>query len=898
MLSSEIAFVSQTSLSLSSSLAPSAAMLQPTRRFPSRIRTSQQTRSFRFGLWSYLDPASQKELQHHHRISKHKYNELLNQNVSWNRKLRKSSRHLGLKGFMCSAWQRQDVRPGGRWTRTSPLDDVDGGPRKTSQNRAEDPRSDSFEHILHHSAAARNLRKATSRIFSSPIFPFDVQESGADAKRASASEASSNGRNEGLDYMIDPITNKKVLKESMASPENSTRKSIPLPMKTFKEYQSQFQRFAPPNKPEATKDGFEAYDAEMSYDKPFLAYEPDGKPQETPDPVQEGLKAYDSEMSYDEPFTAYEPDGKPQETPDPVQEGLKAYDSQISYNKPFTAYEPDGQPPAKEMPDQVHKGLKSYDSKISYDKPFMAYEPDGRPPTQESTDPVQQGLKTYDEVASYNKPFVAYEPDGKPPTQDPLGLTQKALGAFDSKAPYKKPFLAYEPDGQAPPQHEKLGPVQQAVKFYYDGANKKSRVNHNQPNGQPFVHWSSDVPAASKHLRNHKQKSKAEKRAMRQKLDREFDNLQETQEYIPEEAAAMEKVKQARALAAEDEAPLHTAPREMTGNFARDFPQDFEATWIATRDESGMVVPKIESTAEDYNISTKDMEQAELQDADRRVQKAEKEFMDHIIPCGGLSESSDSSKIQPSLDRVAARENDTKAVQTATHLSAQQDLQSKGTENPHDIALGEATVQTPTLYKILAYDPTMQSISIAETTSIVTDSATALTPAEVLLRLSNPTKYMPHFESLQSEGYEIASGSGDVLIFRKVREGSPQEPSSPPPASGRELKKSPRNPIDGMYPVVATGNFASPTGFVNLDFPEPTEDEPAFKSNIDVRREEPVFSGKRNWQDEQVPKTKKSGRGKRLLIGGVWVAACSYAVGVVAEFFKTGGMDGTGPQGF
>jgi hypothetical protein len=75
----------------------------------------------------------------------------------------------------------------------------------------------------------------------------------------------------------------------------------------------------------------------------------------------------------------------------------------------------------------------------------------------------------------------------------------------------------------------------------------------------------------------------------------------------------------------------------------------------------------------------------------------------------------------------------------------------------------------PTIYKILAYDPTMQSISTADTTSIVADSASPLTPAEVLLRLSNPTKFFPHFEPLQAQGYEIVSGSGDVLVFRKVR---------------------------------------------------------------------------------------------------------------------------------
>jgi hypothetical protein len=210
----------------------------------------------------------------------------------------------------------------------------------------------------------------------------------------------------------------------------------------------------------------------------------------------------------------------------------------------------------------------------------------------------------------------------------------------------------------------------------------------------------------------------------------------------------------------------------------------------------------------------------------------------------------------------------------------------------------------PTIYKILAYDPIMQTIKIAETTSIISDNSSALTPAEVLLRLSKSAKFFPHFQPLQSQDYEIASGSGDVLVFRKVRESTPiasLQPSAASTASSVPHGRKVINPIDGMQsaPQPATGNFASPTGFVNHDLPS---DHP-FISGIDVRREEPVFSGRRNeWQDGEGDKeepgrrSKKVGRG--LLVGAAWVAACSYAVGVVAEFFKTGGSDGKGPVGF
>jgi hypothetical protein len=231
-----------------------------------------------------------------------------------------------------------------------------------------------------------------------------------------------------------------------------------------------------------------------------------------------------------------------------------------------------------------------------------------------------------------------------------------------------------------------------------------------------------------------------------------------------------------------------------------------------------------------------------------------------------------------------------------------------------DSRLGVASLGTnlnvePTLYKILAYDPTMQAINVAETTSIVRDNSTALTPAEVLLRLSNPAKFFPHFGPLRAEGYEIVSGSGDVLVFRRVREPQAPKPEIESPPATQEASPAPAaasriNPIDmmGSHPgpvLPKTGNFASPTGFVNYDDPtvdggeSRTKPPPPFRSMIDVRREEPVFSGPKGKQ-----RPPKKSLGRRMLTGAVWVAGISYAIGVVGEYFRTGGFDGSGPKGF
>ncbi|KAJ8124092.1 hypothetical protein O1611_g9441 [Lasiodiplodia mahajangana] len=187
----------------------------------------------------------------------------------------------------------------------------------------------------------------------------------------------------------------------------------------------------------------------------------------------------------------------------------------------------------------------------------------------------------------------------------------------------------------------------------------------------------------------------------------------------------------------------------------------------------------------------------------------------------------------------------------------------------------------------------MQAINTAETSSVVPDLASPLSPSEVLLRLSNPTKFFPHFAPLQAEGFEIVSGGGDVLVFRQVR------PAKPIAQGGATHV----NPIDLMGRSTAVPNaaaFVSPTGFVNYDMPR-VEEEPverAYSPSRSVRREEPVFSGQKSSSGDQKGKRTRMNVGKRVVIGGVWVAGLSYALGVVTEYFATGGTDGMGPTGF
>ncbi len=206
----------------------------------------------------------------------------------------------------------------------------------------------------------------------------------------------------------------------------------------------------------------------------------------------------------------------------------------------------------------------------------------------------------------------------------------------------------------------------------------------------------------------------------------------------------------------------------------------------------------------------------------------------------------------------------------------------------------------PTIYKVLVYDPKGDVLDVAETTSTVPDTATPMTPAEVLLRILNPSKFLSYFGPLKEEGFEIVSGADNVLVFRKVGTGAPlghfprmNKPNSteadtaaaPKPATPRPAV----NPIDmtgeARNYYVAADRFASPTGFVNYELP------PQFDSRIDVHREEPVFSSPKS-----EPKQKKAGLLKRLVVGGVSVAGLSYSLSIVSEYFRTSRSDGKGPR--
>ncbi|KAB8253906.1 hypothetical protein BDV32DRAFT_25182 [Aspergillus pseudonomiae] len=167
-------------------------------------------------------------------------------------------------------------------------------------------------------------------------------------------------------------------------------------------------------------------------------------------------------------------------------------------------------------------------------------------------------------------------------------------------------------------------------------------------------------------------------------------------------------------------------------------------------------------------------------------------------------------------------------------------------------------------YRVLAYDPSTLQITRAESNSSFHTTHEFLHPSEILPRLNNPSKFLPYFEEMQVDGYEIVSGSGDILVFKKA----------------------------------LAENAKSELGAYVRDEPL-LSDEVSCRSNT-ANTASPV-SGSGCSETNVPPRKSRSRIGtilRRMLIGGFATAATCYALGVVSEYFRTGGQDGRGIDGF
>ncbi|KAF4980034.1 hypothetical protein FZEAL_3896 [Fusarium zealandicum] len=308
----------------------------------------------------------------------------------------------------------------------------------------------------------------------------------------------------------------------------------------------------------------------------------------------------------------------------------------------------------------------------------------------------------------------------------------------------------------------------------------------------------------------------------------------------------------------------------LTGTYARDFPEEFATSGSSVNSPSrSTLFPKDKAEAFDP------LAEASVVDEDG----AEVGSMDESFPV-------ENSRLQPVLDRCQG------SVSKDTHSTEPQGLQTSFLEEcgRSTMLINEKHYKSrepeSVSYKILAYDPSSQTMNVAEASALSGDDA-PMTLSDALLQLSSPAKFLPHFKPLQAQGYEVVSGSGDVLIFRKVRAGTASDAGLEGMAATYPTRV---NPID-MMGRSAIGSFASPTGFVNYETLSESRDRPAPPYGSIANSRNSV--SKKGLLTKQ---RKKRRLGRKLALGTVGIAGSAYVVAVTAEYLSTKGLDPERPR--
>jgi hypothetical protein len=181
-------------------------------------------------------------------------------------------------------------------------------------------------------------------------------------------------------------------------------------------------------------------------------------------------------------------------------------------------------------------------------------------------------------------------------------------------------------------------------------------------------------------------------------------------------------------------------------------------------------------------------------------------------------------------------------------------------------------------FHILAFDASTSQVSTTQADSFFGVDEDGR-PSEILARLHNPAKFLPYFEKMQEDGYEIATGGGNILVFRKTlkppRHTLSNTATDQEPAIHAEVAKRLRHDSMDSAATYAGAPWQSTTEPPSATGSSRSEREPTTKPDSSFRK-----------------------LGRRMLIAGTATASTCYAIGVIVEFFRTGGNDGRGIDGF
>ncbi|KAJ5480884.1 hypothetical protein N7539_006778 [Penicillium diatomitis] len=241
-------------------------------------------------------------------------------------------------------------------------------------------------------------------------------------------------------------------------------------------------------------------------------------------------------------------------------------------------------------------------------------------------------------------------------------------------------------------------------------------------------------------------------------------------------------------------------------------------------------------------------------------------------------------------------------------------------------------------YRILAFDSSTASVTTTEADTFFGTSEQAPTH-EILSRLHNPANFVRYFGKMQEDGYEIATGGGDILVFKRTFNGPGKSPVQGPatgfkdptiPADVQADLKNYQMPEDAFdmsryvhhYDPSSSTIKPSTSGSApplprnspppNRNQPETTySSRPSSPPDPDSSSNQASFAqmsaptpseqqqhSHSESKSKSIPKSTFRKILRRMFLTGTITAASCYAMGVLVEYFRTGGTDGRGADGF
>lgn len=489
----------------------------------------------------------------------------------------------------------------------------------------------------------------------------------------------------------------------------------------------------------------------------------------------------------------------------PQQELSKEHKELDKYG-PVTWQEPNG------LPSKAADG--QFNENIDAQKygPVQWNEPDGLP----RTTPEEQS-RNYDDLADYKVGFTAKDAVLKAHEQAQLDTTVKGeplpdkveVAAEDKSKEYKDlskygPVKWNEPDGLQPRTEEEQTKDYADLSKYsqYDNTGPEAERVHPEEASKQYkdLHKYDQFPNAGPTVeRVHPEEVSKHYKDLHQYPTAGFEEPAKTQPFLAEEATKNY-----------DDLHLYRS----SGFDSPDKPYQADEPSKDSRDLGGYSAEMVRRNFVPAKLASavaagmKEFDGISRSRPDSKTELSHRAKFQSVIlaedPDSGFGSMDESfpreeSRFRANIERISKREK----LTAAQKLDAESDPYSKypqGLETSFDKERGERqswpmarhhqgrsdSDSDSSLFKMMAYDAATKSVTIVEVSTSAQDKTRATNPAEAILQLSQPSKFFPHFTSLQQQGYEIVSGSPDVLVFKKVREAS--DYSLPPSRRSRAKK--------------------------------------------------------------------------------------------------------------